>query len=894
MIFIFMMVQAMFAPDPPPPRDKVADNDAEQVDDDAGDNQANPDGDDDQGADEQGGDQDTGGDSDSQNDPSTAESGDGTDNQGEAADGDEGIETLIDVQEKYPHRIVTLGSLAPDSRHRMLATFNSINGTVHRLELSSRLPNDKLRYQETDGNFGYLGSLDLEAIPNVLGAKITVVGPGTPASFATPVKAGVSAGLQVGDVILDINETVVNSPEEANLALEQTSPGQEVAVVVQRGEEQLAFSAKLSRRPLLALAPTYNVLEPDEQYQESFMLRVGTIDRGLWRPFECDMTTTDWDTFELSHRINADTSYYKTSLQQGEPPNGEFQAGTLIEVVESDTSAAYVRSDDGKAGWVAIDAISIAADPAVTFIYTLTDEQLATLDRKGPIQVVKRYRMAEVPEEEVDSRLFPAYHLEFELELRNLSNEEQVIAFQLDGPTGATTEGWWFANKIHGRSTALFYSAGARDIVGGSEFQPFRFFGGPEIFSNESKKELEKRYQPLQIFAADRGEEFRKVNFLGVDSQYFNVSFLPQSDDRGQPFVCSSATAISVSPASKGQKKYRKLVEVTFRVTSEPISLQPYSSTSPETAYRLDSRIFAGPKEPKLLKEYGLENVVSYGWFALFSKPLVGLLHIFYSIIGNYGLAIIMLTVLVRGCMIPISRKAVRNAQMMQYLQPEMKRIAEKYKNDFEKRGQSQRELFKRYNYNPMGGCLLVFLQLPIFIGLYRGLSVDIALRDQSLISGVNWCANLAAPDKMFRWDSIPLPFLFSETGWLGPYFNLLPLITIVLFLIQQKLFTPPATDEQMRMTQKMMTYMMIFIGVMFFKVPSGLCIYFITSSLWGIAERKLIPKPKLPENLPPLPNEKDGAKAAPQQEELPADFGKAAEERREQQKLRKKKKKGR
>ena len=205
-----------------------------------------------------------------------------------------------------------------------------------------------------------------------------------------------------------------------------------------------------------------------------------------------------------------------------------------------------------------------------------------------------------------------------------------------------------------------------------------------------------------------------------------------------------------------------------------------------------------------------------------------------------------MLTVLVRSIMIPISRKAAINAQMMQALQPKMKEIADKYKDNMEKRSQAQRDLFKRHNYNPFGGCLLMFFQLPIFIGLYRGLSVDIALRDQPLLPGMGWCSNLAAPDQLFYWGDWMPQFLGSETGFLGPYFNLLPMFTIVLFLMQQKLFTPPPTDDQQRMMQKMMTFMMFFMGILFFKVPSALCLYFITSSLWGIIERKMLPKPKL------------------------------------------------
>ena len=164
------------------------------------------------------------------------------------------------------------------------------------------------------------------------------------------------------------------------------------------------------------------------------------------------------------------------------------------------------------------------------------------------------------------------------------------------------------------------------------------------------------------------------------------------------------------------------------------------------------------------------------------------------------------------------------------------------------KQNAAMQELYKRHNFNPFGGCLLVFIQLPIFIGLYRCLSVDINLRDAALIPGIAWASNLAGPDKLFYWqDHVWAMIGDPAAGWFGPYFNVFPLITVALFLIQQKMFTPPATDEQTRMQQQMMMYMTVFMGVMFYKVPAGLCLYFITSSLWGICERKLLPKPKSP-----------------------------------------------
>jgi YidC/Oxa1 family membrane protein insertase len=209
----------------------------------------------------------------------------------------------------------------------------------------------------------------------------------------------------------------------------------------------------------------------------------------------------------------------------------------------------------------------------------------------------------------------------------------------------------------------------------------------------------------------------------------------------------------------------------------------------------------------------------------------------------------------VRLLVYPIGRKQAQNAAKMQELAPEMKAIADKYK-DLEQKARAQQELFRRHNYNPLGGCWLLFLQLPIFIGLYKALSISIDLRQAPLIPGIQWCSNLAGPDMFFRWEPYLPAFIAGDMGFLGPYLNVLPLVTIGLFIVHQKLFMPPPTDEQQMLQQKMMSYMMIFMGFLFFKVPSGLCLYFITSSLWGIGERKLLPKTSPQKDSPKKPAE--------------------------------------
>ncbi len=167
-----------------------------------------------------------------------------------------------------------------------------------------------------------------------------------------------------------------------------------------------------------------------------------------------------------------------------------------------------------------------------------------------------------------------------------------------------------------------------------------------------------------------------------------------------------------------------------------------------------------------------------------------------------------------------------------------------------QKRAAAMQELYKKHNFKPLSGCLPAFIQLPILTGLYRCLSVDISLRQEPLIPGLEWCSNLAGPDMLLDWSTwMPDLIAGRGTGYLGPYFNILPVITIILFLVQQKVLMPKTNDEQMQMTQNMMQIMTVVMGVLFFKVPSGLCIYFITSSIWSLAERQLVKR-----LIPPRP----------------------------------------
>jgi YidC/Oxa1 family membrane protein insertase len=453
----------------------------------------------------------------------------------------------------------------------------------------------------------------------------------------------------------------------------------------------------------------------------------------------------------------------------------------------------------------------------VSFEYVVDEQQL---------RVVKTFSLATLSADEQDDINAPAYHLNLRINVENTGKKARQLAYRLDGPTGLPTEGWWYS-----QNTKIGHngSPGIRDLSVG------RILNGRFDYTqlnavNFTEDELPKPFTEVDLV------------YAGIDAQYVAAMMIPKvNGDRPVQFKALVPLRVGLIPTDKNKKK---LVDVSCRLVSNAVEVAPEGKLSQEF------QIFAGPKRPDLLAKYaqphGLGELVYYGWFSPVSWVMLKILHFFNDYVtGNYGLAIIMLTVLVRLCMFPLSRKQALNAAKMQELQPELKKLADKYK-DPQERMKAQREFYQKHDFHPLSGCLPALVQLPIFLGLYRSLAVDIELRQAPLISeSIRWCSNLGAPDMFWYWRPwLPIDFLTDEAaGWLGPYLNLLPLVTISLFIVQQKMFLPPPTDEQTAMQQKMMQYMMVFMGVMFFKVASGLCIYFIASSFWGIAERKLLPK---------------------------------------------------
>lgn len=681
-----------------------------------------------------------------------------------------------------PTQWVTLGSMASESPYRLLATLQNSGAGVERIELVQRTATGRFRFQDLEQASGYLGYLALSDEPEGRGCRVNVVGHGTPAAAAKAQLPGAADGLRAGDVIRRIDSTTVRDTIDYERILASTKPGQTVQIAVARAsadgppQEQL-LTATLTAPPLSLIHP--ETLLAMGKSVPSFLLTLESI---------------------------GDASI---------PRDEEEIAG--LKLRESNWQVRMLDED--------------STGPGVEFLFVLTEDDLPALGAEGSLELVKRYRLAKTPPQQLADPSFPSYHLQLELEFRNRSKQGQQLAYRLDGPNGLPLEGWWYLSKIH---PGWFKSAGARDVVWNTPSTGPQLFSTSQIYA--AAKAAQEKNQPLNIPLWTEPQP-QPLEYLGVDTQYFSVVLKPKQNETAPAALFKPGLAIPVGPIDPKDKTSQKTANVSCRLIS------PAQTVPAGGSWKQEFTVFAGPKQPDLLTAYQLDWCIEYGLFRKIAQSLGWILHLFESLPGvNYGLAIILLTVLVRSCMLPLSRKAAKNAQMMQELAPEMKRIAEKYKDDMQKRAAAQKELFAKHNYNPFGGCLLMFLQLPIFIGLYRALSVDIELRQAPLIPGLHWCSNLAGPDMLWYWKPYLPGFLAGENGWLGPYLNMLPIVTIVLFLVQQKMFMPPATDEQTRMQQQMMKFMMVFMGLLFFRVPSGLCVYFIASSLWSVAERKMLP----------------------------------------------------
>ncbi len=290
---------------------------------------------------------------------------------------------------------------------------------------------------------------------------------------------------------------------------------------------------------------------------------------------------------------------------------------------------------------------------------------------------------------------------------------------------------------------------------------------------------------------------------------------LSLQDDIAWGAVMSNYFLAAVSPDKPAANMRAKLENGVYRVALEEAGV----TVTPGQDSVVSATYYFGPKKSDYLASApnNLEKAINYGWFSIIARPLISMLNFFHDWVGNYGVAIILLTVVIKIVLWPLSYKSYKSMQQMKKLQPMMAKIREKYGSDRERMNKEMMQLYKTYKVNPAGGCLPIVLQIPVFIGLYQGLLNAIELRHAAFITHLPftdmiWLADLSVKD---------------------PYY-ITPLIMGAGMFLQQKLTPTPGDPTQ----AKIMLFMPVIFTFMFINFPSGLVLYWLTNNVLSIGQQ--------------------------------------------------------
>ncbi|HCY87397.1 MAG TPA: membrane protein insertase YidC [Desulfobacteraceae bacterium] len=255
--------------------------------------------------------------------------------------------------------------------------------------------------------------------------------------------------------------------------------------------------------------------------------------------------------------------------------------------------------------------------------------------------------------------------------------------------------------------------------------------------------------------------------------------------------------------------------------------IQPMERLDPGKQATYNFTLYMGPKSYKVLGQYDnlLKKSINFGWFDIIAKPLLITMNYIHDVIPNYGIAIILLTILIKLIFWPLGTKSYKSMSEMKKVQPLMMEIREKYKDDKQRMNQEIMGLYKTYKVNPASGCLPLLVQMPIFFALYRMLYMAIELRHAPF---VGWINDLSGPERLFNFD-FAIPFMEAPYG--------IPVLTLLMgasFLLQQKM-TPTAGDP---MQAKMMMFMPILMTVLFINFPAGLVLYMFVNNIISMGQQ--------------------------------------------------------
>ena len=306
-------------------------------------------------------------------------------------------------------------------------------------------------------------------------------------------------------------------------------------------------------------------------------------------------------------------------------------------------------------------------------------------------------------------------------------------------------------------------------------------------------------------------DKFQKVAFADIEKGSAKHS---ASGDNGWVGIIQHYFVTAWVPAPKANREFytRKVDANLYSVGIK----QPLVELAPQASTSVESRLLVGPQDQRMLEQVapGLDLTVDYGWLTAIAQPIHWLLQKLHGLVGNWGWAIVLLTIVIKTAFYPLQAASYRSMARMKAVTPRLTQIRERYGNDRVKMNQAMMELYKTEKINPLGGCLPIVVQIPVFIALYWVLLASVEMRDAPWIG---WIQDLAAPDP----------------------FYILPLVMAATMFIQVKLNPTPPDPMQ----AKMMMLMPLVFSVMFFFFPAGLVLYWLVNNVYSIIQQWFITK---------------------------------------------------
>jgi YidC/Oxa1 family membrane protein insertase len=328
-------------------------------------------------------------------------------------------------------------------------------------------------------------------------------------------------------------------------------------------------------------------------------------------------------------------------------------------------------------------------------------------------------------------------------------------------------------------------------------------FEGPSALVNKSLETIEVGD------IAKKNTLTGKIIWVAMQSRYFATSLIPLKDE-------DASLRLAVLPGNVVEAQYDT----------------PEQVFAPNSRQSFEYLLFFGPKSMNAVMPAGhqLDRIVDFGMFDVLAKPCLWLLNYIYGVMPNYGVAIIILTILTKIILWPLGTKSYKSMSQMKKLQPLIQEIREKYKNDRKKMNEEVMRLHKTYSINPVGGCLPMILQIPVFFALYRMLDQAIELRHAHFLW---WINDLSAPDRLFNFD-FSIPFMDPPYG--------IPVLTLVMgaTMFWQQKMSPPAGDPAQA---KMMLMMPVVFTFIFINFSAGLVLYWLINNVLSIAQQSYIQK---------------------------------------------------